>query len=108
MIPLVVTSQELASLARGPSTRSQKWRRNPPELDADVEIGTMIETPRAALRAKEIAEDAQFFSFGTNDLTQMTFGFQPRRHRSADHADLPRARAVEGEPVRHRRRRRGR
>src|SRR4029453_19334233 len=41
----------------------------------DVTIGTMIETPRAALRADEIAEVADFFSFGTNDLTQMTFGF---------------------------------
>ena len=40
-----------------------------------VTIGTMIETPRAALRADEIAEHADFFSFGTNDLTQMTFGF---------------------------------
>jgi len=40
-----------------------------------VLIGTMIETPRAALRAGEIAEVADFFSFGTNDLTQMTFGF---------------------------------
>ena len=41
----------------------------------EVTIGTMIETPRAALRAAEIAEVADFFSFGTNDLTQMTFGF---------------------------------
>jgi pyruvate,orthophosphate dikinase len=40
-----------------------------------VKIGTMIETPRAAIRADEIAEAADFFSFGTNDLTQMTFGF---------------------------------
>src|SRR4029077_19759065 len=38
-------------------------------------VGTMIEIPRAALRAKEIAENADFFSFGTNDLTQMTFGY---------------------------------
>ena len=38
-------------------------------------IGTMIETPRAALRAGELAEHADFFSFGTNDLTQLTFGF---------------------------------
>jgi pyruvate, orthophosphate dikinase len=41
----------------------------------DVSIGTMIETPRAAIRADDIAEAADFFSFGTNDLTQMTFGF---------------------------------
>jgi pyruvate,orthophosphate dikinase len=41
----------------------------------EVTIGTMIETPRAALVAGEIAEEADFFSFGTNDLTQMTFGF---------------------------------
>ncbi len=41
----------------------------------DITIGTMIETPRAALVAGEIAESAEFFSFGTNDLTQMTFGF---------------------------------
>ena len=38
-------------------------------------VGTMIETPRAAVTSDEIAEEAEFFSFGTNDLTQMTFGF---------------------------------
>jgi pyruvate,orthophosphate dikinase len=43
--------------------------------EADVTIGTMIETPRAAIRADEIALESDFFSFGTNDLTQMTFGF---------------------------------
>ena len=43
--------------------------------EVDYLVGTMIETPRAALVANEIAETAEFFSFGTNDLTQMTFGF---------------------------------
>ena len=41
----------------------------------DYKIGTMIEIPRAAVTADEIAKEAEFFSFGTNDLTQMTFGF---------------------------------
>ena len=41
----------------------------------DYKVGTMIEIPRAALTADEIAKEAEFFSFGTNDLTQMTFGF---------------------------------
>ena len=45
--------------------------------DLKYQVGTMIEIPRAALTADEIAQDAEFFSFGTNDLTQMTFGFQP-------------------------------
>jgi pyruvate,orthophosphate dikinase len=44
-------------------------------VDLDYKFGTMIEIPRAALTADEIAIEAEFFSFGTNDLTQMTFGF---------------------------------
>ena len=43
--------------------------------DINYHIGTMIEIPRAALTADDIAKEAEFFSFGTNDLTQMTFGF---------------------------------
>ena len=43
-------------------------------VEVDYKFGTMIEIPRAALTAREIAEYAQFFSFGTNDLTQTTFG----------------------------------
>ena len=74
MIPLTVTREELG-LARSwvedaiaAATKGLKKKPN-------VIIGTMIETPRAAIRADEIAEEADFFSFGTNDLTQMTFGF---------------------------------
>jgi pyruvate,orthophosphate dikinase len=74
MIPLVVTRSELG-LARGwvvdAIAEATKGLKRKPK----VSIGTMIETPRAALRADEIAEEADFFSFGTNDLTQMTFGF---------------------------------
>ncbi len=74
MIPLTVTREEL-SLARSwvqaEIDAATKGLKNPPH----VTIGTMIETPRAAIRADEIAEEADFFSFGTNDLTQMTFGF---------------------------------
>ena len=44
-------------------------------MELPYHVGTMIEIPRAALTADEIAQEAEFFSFGTNDLTQMTFGF---------------------------------
>lgn len=44
-------------------------------VKVDYKVGTMIEIPRAALTADRIAEEAEFFSFGTNDLTQMTFGY---------------------------------
>jgi pyruvate,orthophosphate dikinase len=74
MIPLTVTREEMheargwveAAIAEATAGAKKKPR---------VIIGTMIETPRAALRADEIAEESDFFSFGTNDLTQMTFGF---------------------------------
>ena len=45
------------------------------KIDMKYKVGTMIEIPRAALTADEVAKEAEFFSFGTNDLTQMTFGF---------------------------------
>jgi pyruvate,orthophosphate dikinase len=74
MIPLTVTREELG-LARSwcetEIAAAVKGMKNKPEIT----IGTMIETPRAAVRADEIAEEADFFSFGTNDLTQLTFGF---------------------------------
>ena len=75
MIPLVVSREELALARSWVIEAVAKVAASAPEVNGDVEIGTMIETPRAALRAEEIAEEAQFFSFGTNDLTQMTFGF---------------------------------
>jgi pyruvate,orthophosphate dikinase len=75
MIPLIVTAPELALL--------NDWVREvaADALEAagvdsvDYLVGTMIETPRAALAADEIAEVAEFFSFGTNDLTQSALGF---------------------------------
>jgi len=74
MIPLTVTREEMG-LARGWAVDAIAEATRGVEEAVDVQIGTMIETPRAALRADEIAEEADFFSFGTNDLTQMTFGF---------------------------------
>ncbi len=71
MIPLTVTREEL-SLARSWVTGVLETMDT---RGITVTVGTMIETPRAALRSDEIAEYAEFFSFGTNDLTQMTLGF---------------------------------
>jgi pyruvate,orthophosphate dikinase len=74
MIPLTVTREELA-LARSWVEDAMAASTKGVKKKIDVTIGTMIETPRAAICADEIAEAADFFSFGTNDLTQMTFGF---------------------------------
>jgi pyruvate,orthophosphate dikinase len=73
MIPLVATKKELEILKGRVDAVAQDVFK---ERGANVEyvVGTMIELPRAALRADEIAEAAQFFSFGTNDLTQTTIG----------------------------------
>ena len=73
MIPLVATRREL-DLMRDLIAREQVAMRAPGDPDIAYQLGTMIELPRAALRAGEIAETAEFFSFGTNDLTQTTFG----------------------------------
>ena len=74
MIPLVGDKKELAFVKKVVVETAEKVKE---EKGSDIEykVGTMIEIPRAALMADEIAEEAQFFSFGTNDLTQMTFGF---------------------------------
>lgn len=75
MIPLVGTAAEL-KLLRGLTEKTIETVKAEKKVkQLDVLIGTMIEVPRAALTANEIAEYADFFSFGTNDLTQMTFGF---------------------------------
>ena len=76
MIPLVGTYQELAILRKKVEETIEKTvaaKKFKGQLD--ISIGTMIEIPRACLTADEVAEHADFFSFGTNDLTQMTFGY---------------------------------
>ncbi|MQA16443.1 MAG: pyruvate, phosphate dikinase [Pseudonocardiaceae bacterium] len=74
MVPLVGTVQELQTISDEiDAVLAEESQASGVSLDA--EIGTMIELPRAALTAGQIAEAAQFFSFGTNDLTQTTWGF---------------------------------
>jgi pyruvate,orthophosphate dikinase len=73
MIPLVATKKEL-EISRDLIISVQKQVEKEKNLKFNVIIGTMIELPRAALIADKIAEYAEFFSFGTNDLTQTTFG----------------------------------
>jgi pyruvate,orthophosphate dikinase len=74
MIPLVATAPELA-LMRAQVEAVAAAVRAERGLDLPVRVGTMIEVPRAALTADEVAAHADFFSFGTNDLTQLTWGF---------------------------------
>ncbi len=74
MIPLVSVVPELAKLREvAEQTIAEVAQTEGVELD--IPVGTMIELPRAAVTADEIATKADFFSFGTNDLTQTTFGF---------------------------------
>jgi pyruvate,orthophosphate dikinase len=74
MVPLVGTEGEMSTLKRDIETvaKSVMARKN---IKVNYKIGTMIEIPRAALIADKIAKHAEFFSFGTNDLTQMAFGY---------------------------------
>jgi pyruvate,orthophosphate dikinase len=74
MIPLVGHVNELAETRRILETEAQAVEQSA-GVEVDYKFGTMIEVPRGALTADEIAREAEFFSFGTNDLTQMTFGY---------------------------------
>jgi len=76
MVPLVGTAKELAMLRQMAEQTIAKVKADEGFAGKlDITIGTMIEIPRAALTADEVAQHADFFSFGTNDLTQLTFGF---------------------------------
>jgi pyruvate, orthophosphate dikinase len=74
MIPLIGTTREL-EITKEQVERVAKEVFEQKRCKVPVIIGTMIEIPRAALTAGDIAKKAEFFSFGTNDLTQMTFGY---------------------------------
>ncbi len=74
MVPLVLEVKELKFVKNIITSTADKLIKEA-GIDMHYHVGTMIEIPRAALLADEIAEEAEFFSFGTNDLTQMTFGF---------------------------------
>lgn len=73
MVPLVAVREEF-ELLRAVIDKTAEAVKSEKGVDLDYQVGTMIELPRAALRAGEIAETAEFFSFGTNDLTQTAFG----------------------------------
>ena len=85
MIPLVGLRSELARMRALVVTEADAVLSSK-RAKIDYTVGTMIEVPRACLVAGEIAQVSDFFSFGTNDLTQMTFGFQPRRRRQVPRA----------------------
>ncbi|MCM1510464.1 MAG: pyruvate, phosphate dikinase [Clostridium sp.] len=74
MVPLIGTVLELKQ-QKAIITKTAKEVFAEQGIEVEFEIGTMIEIPRAALTASQIAEEAQYFSFGTNDLTQMTYGY---------------------------------
>ena len=73
MIPLVSTEAEI-KIMKNLVIKIAKEVQKENQIKIEFSVGTMIELPRAAIKAKEIAKHAEFFSFGTNDLTQTTFG----------------------------------
>ena len=99
MVPLVGDVKELAFVKKEIVATAEKVKE---EKNSDIpyHIGTMIEIPRAALMADQIAQEAEFFSFGTNDLTQMTFGFS-RDDAGKFLADYYKSKIYEQDPFAH-------
>ncbi len=99
MVPLVGDSKELAVVKKVIVGVAEQIKE---EMHSDIKyhIGTMIEIPRAALLADQIAQEAEFFSFGTNDLTQMTFGFS-RDDAGKFLQDYYKSRIYEADPFAH-------
>ncbi|MGQ9365570.1 pyruvate, phosphate dikinase [Azospirillum sp. ST 5-10] len=96
MIPLIGTKKEL-DILKAVVDRAAEQVRAATGRTVTYHVGTMIELPRAALRADEIAETAEFFSFGTNDLTQTTFGIS-RDDAGSFLPDYERAGILEHDP----------
>ncbi|MFO0069503.1 MAG: pyruvate, phosphate dikinase, partial [Alphaproteobacteria bacterium] len=96
MIPLVMTRRELTMMKAVIDEVASEISKST-GTDIRYQVGTMIELPRAALRAGEIAEDAEFFSFGTNDLTQTTLGIS-RDDAASFIEDYKRKAVIEQDP----------
>ena len=96
MVPLIATKKEL-DILKDVIDRVAKQVGDETGTMPEYLVGTMIELPRAALRAGDIAETAEFFSFGTNDLTQTTFGIS-RDDAASFLPDYERAGILEGDP----------
>ncbi|WP_029007932.1 pyruvate, phosphate dikinase [Azospirillum halopraeferens] len=96
MIPLIGTKKEL-DILKAVVDKAAEQVKAATGQDLTYHVGTMIELPRAALRADEIAESAEFFSFGTNDLTQTTFGIS-RDDAGSFLPDYERAGILEHDP----------
>ncbi len=99
MIPLVGDKKEFEVVKKVVFEVANEVRKET-NYDIEFKIGTMIEIPRAALLADQIAQEAEFFSFGTNDLTQMTFGFS-RDDAGKFLQDYYRSKIYEADPFAH-------